>query len=189
MNNKDKIPNDLYSVHVTEGHRSADQDAVEDVEVVPLRPDGKQIYGLITRKPQAVVVHCGDPRFQSAFRRFLSEELGLSSYMPIIIGGGIHAFGVQSFLPKNFKIIWEQIKFAIKDVGIDQVIIINHEDCHWYEKLKGYHSKIQLPLKGKLDLKLAALTILKDFSSVKVRAFWAALEDDGVVFSEIRYRK
>jgi hypothetical protein len=165
--------------------KTGDDDII-DVEAVGLRRDGRKVYGLITRDPQAVVIHCGDPRFQSAFHRFITEELGFSSYTPIIIGGGIHAFGVQSLLPKNFKILWEQIKFAIKDGRAKQVIIINHEDCHWYEKMKGYHTKIQLPLKGKLDLQTATETILRDFAGVQVRTFWAGLEDDGVVFTEVK---
>jgi len=166
---------------------SPDDDAVIDVEAVAVREDAKKVYGLISRSPQALVIHCGDHRFQSAFRRFITEDLGISSYTPLIIGGGIHAFGVQSFLPKNFKILWEQIRFFIREGRVKQVIIINHEDCRWYEKMKGYHSRIQLPLKGKLDLQTAALTILKEFGDVTVRTFWAGLEDDGVVFSEIHH--
>ncbi len=189
MSDEKNISEEIHPAIAVMAQGSNIDDEVIDVKAVPLRTDGKKIYGLITRKPQAVVIHCGDPRFQSAFRRFITEELGLSSYTPIIIGGGVHAFGLQSFLPKNFKILWEQIKFAIKDGDINQVIIINHEDCHWYDKMKGYHTKIQLPLKGKLDLQSAALTILKDFSGVKVRTFWAALEDDGVVFSKVNYRE
>jgi len=164
---------------------NAADDEIIDVEPVAIREDSKKVYGLITRPAQALVIHCGDHRFQSAFRRFVTEELGISSYIPIIIGGGVHAFGVQSFLPKNFKILWGQIRFFIRESGVKQVIIINHEDCRWYEKLKGYHPKIQLPLKGKLDLETAALTILKEFGDIKVRTFWAGLEDDGVVFTEI----
>jgi hypothetical protein len=162
---------------------------VIDVEVEAIRPDGKKVYGLVTRPSQALVIHCGDPRFQSAFHRFINEDLGITSYTPIIIGGGVHAFGVQSFLPKNFKILWEQIKFAIRDGGVKQVIIINHEDCLWYEKMKGYHLPIQLPLKGKLDLVAAAQKIMTDFSGVSVQTYWAALEDDGVVFSRVNPAK
>ena len=147
---------------------------------------GTPPYQLDKTTSHTLAIHCGDPRFQTAFREFITGGLGVSNYTPLIIGGGIHAFGMQTFLPKNFKIVWEQIKFFVKEGNLNQIIIINHEDCKWYDKMKGYYGNISLPLKGKQDLKSAALTILRDFSSVQVRTFWAALDGDNVVFTEIK---
>jgi hypothetical protein len=80
---------------VVEGSEVAEIPVVmEGPEVV----DAKEApgYWIETRPSDALVIHCGDPRFQAAFRRFITEELGISNYMPLIVGGGIHAFGVQS---------------------------------------------------------------------------------------------
>jgi hypothetical protein len=140
----------------------------------------------VTREPaEALVIHCGDPRFQEAFRQFITRELGLRNYIPIIIGGGVHAFGMQTLLPKNFKILWEQVKFFIKEGRVNQVIIINHEDCAWYKKMKGYHPTLNLPVKGRLDLRTAARLILRDFAGVSVHTYWAALDGDVITFSEV----
>ena len=155
-----------------------------DADIVSI--DGKSVYKIEKSKPTALVIHCGDNRFQTAFRRFVTEELGISSYAPIVIGGGLHAFGMQSFLPKNFKVLWEQIKFFIKEQKLDQIILINHEDCKWYEKMKDYHPTIPLPIKGKLDLQTALKAILNDFAHVKVRTFWAALDGDNITFEEMK---
>ena len=164
---------------------SQKRDKVETVEPEVIRRDGRPLYRLDKGPSQAVVIHCGDPRFQTAFRQFVTEELGIKRYTPVIIGGGVHAFGVQSLLPKNFKILWQQVKFAIKEHSINQVIVINHEDCNWYEKMRGYHTNIELPIKGKLDLREAATTIMRDFAGVHVRTFWAAIQGDNIVFSEV----
>lgn len=176
------------------------RDKAEHERIVPRQPtvtepmeipadvlavDGKPRYQLDTAESEALVIHCGDPRFQTAFRRFITEELGIRTYTPIIIGGGVHAFGVQSFLPKNFKILWEQVKFFVKEVRLRQVIIINHEDCQWYRKMKGYHPTVELPLKGRLDLKTAAERILEDFAGVEVHSYWAGLDGDRITFSEV----
>ncbi len=140
----------------------------------------------MTREPaEALVIHCGDPRFQEAFRQFITRELGFRNYIPIIIGGGIHAFGMQTFMPKNFKILWEQVKFFIKEGRVNQVIIINHEDCAWYKKMKGYHPTVSLPVKGRFDLRTAARLILRDFAGVSVHSYWAALDGDVITFSEV----
>lgn len=161
----------------------------EVVEAETLKSESKPgaVYRISHEPPQAIVVHCGDPRFQEAFRMFITRDLGFRNYVPVIIGGGIHAFGVQSLLPKNFKILWEQIKFFIKEVNLHEVVFINHEDCAWYKKMKGYHGGIELPVKGKLDLGIAARHILHDFSGVNVRTFWAGLDGDVVTFSEISH--
>jgi len=159
----------------------------ETIEVEPeIFIDGTSQYKLDKTCSSALVIHCGDPRFQTAFHQFITLELGISNYTPLIIGGGIHAFGMQTFLPKNFKIIWEQIKFFIKEGKLNQIIIINHEDCRWYSKMKGYYGSLSLPLKGKQDLKSAALTILRDFSGVNVRTFWAGLDGDNILFTVIK---
>jgi hypothetical protein len=152
---------------------------------LPVKSRAKGVYKINNAPPEALVIHCADPRFHSAFASFLTDELGLKNYIPIIIGGGIHSFGIQSLLPKNFKILWEQIKFFIKHAELRQIIIINHEDCQWYEKMKGYHPRIRLPVKGKKDLQTAAEVILKDFAHIQVRTFWAALDGDHISFSEI----
>ncbi len=157
---------------------------VIEVEATEYR-DKKPVYRIDTTESEALVVHCGDPRFQKAFRLFINEELGIANYTPIIIGGGVHSFGLQSFLPKNFKILWEQIKFFVKEGKLSQVIIINHEDCKWYEKMKGYRSSINLPVLGRKDLFIASEKILEDFAGVEVRSFFASLDSDEIIFEEV----
>ena len=170
-----------------EEFESDDTPLPENKEIKPavIARDDQPIYRINRVAPQALVIHCGDPRFQDAFRKFVTTELGISNYAPVIIGGGVHALGMQSFLPKNFKILWEQIKFFIKQQRLTQVIIINHEDCVWYDKMKGYHPRIDKLLKGKLDVLTAAKVILGDFPLVEVRAFWAGLDGDRITFTEL----
>ena len=164
------------------GAGSAGPDPVEP-EVLEF---GKQTYKLDHTPPEALVVHCSDPRFQTAFRRFVTEELGLCNYAPLVIGGSVHAFGSQRFLPENFKVLWEQIKFFIKNAGIKQVIIINHDDCRWYQAMSSFHPGIELPLKGKVDLATTVNTLLADFAGIQVRSFWADLDGDTITFSEVK---
>lgn len=165
-------------------YRNASDRDIIDVQTTP-QSGHSTTYPLDTAAPEALVIHCGDSRFQTAFRRFISGELGITKYTPIIIGGGIHALGMQVFLPKNFKILWEQIKFNIKTERPKQIIIINHEDCAWYDRMRGYHFDLNSITKGKLDLQKAAMTILKDFSGVRVRTFWAGIENGNVYFEEM----
>lgn len=160
-----------------------------DTEVVELVAEelhrGRPVYRLDKTPSQALVIHCGDPGFQRAFRLFITEELGIRHYTPVVIGGGLHAFGVPFLRPKNLKVLWEQIKFFVRQGGLKQVIFINHEDCDWYARMKGHRSDVELPVLGRLDLQTAAARIAEDFMGVDVRSFFAALDGDRIVFEEL----
>ncbi|MFH2034954.1 MAG: hypothetical protein ABIJ45_01010 [Candidatus Zixiibacteriota bacterium] len=160
-------------------------DSTVDIEP-DMISDGRVYYPVDSQASEAIVIHCGDARFQTAFRRFITEELHIKQYTPIIIGGGAHAFGMKVFLPKNFKILWEQVKFYIKSEKIKNIIIINHEDCGWYEKMSGYHVNLPIIAKGKTDLKDATLTLLKDFGDINIRTYWAGIEHGRVYFDEVK---
>lgn len=163
----------------TRNHHEAPDAAPVDPEVWQ---DGRKVYKLDTTPAEALVIHCSDPRFQTAFRRFASEELGLKNYAPLIIGGAIHPFGAEEFFPKNLKVLWGQIQFFIEHANIKRVIIINHEDCLWYKTMAGFYSKLKGPLKGKHDLGTTAARLLSEFTGIRVESYWAALDGDTITF-------
>jgi hypothetical protein len=84
--------------------------------------------------PKALIIHCGDPRFQKAFREFKSEKLGLEEgqYIPLIVPGSVASLCVGTFLPKNLKIMREQIELLLKHYATERIILINHEGCRSY---------------------------------------------------------
>ncbi|MFA4936726.1 MAG: hypothetical protein WC575_00315 [Patescibacteria group bacterium] len=94
--------------------------------------------------PEAIIIHCDDPRFQNAFRNFIEGqqekgclELAQGKYVPIIIPGGISSLSEMDALPKHFKVTKEQIEFILDHFhSVKVVILINHEDCQAYESLR-----------------------------------------------------
>ncbi len=91
-------------------------------------------------RPEAIVIHCSDPRFQAAFERFIHDELHLAhgQYIPIIVGGGGGVLAHPERLPKEFKFIRERIEHYRHGVFPTAVrlVIINHEGCRYYGSLK-----------------------------------------------------
>jgi hypothetical protein len=89
-------------------------------------------YDLITAAPEAIVVHCSDPRFQRAFAEFIREELKLQdgSFIPLVISGGVGSLAEPLRLPKEFRFMKERLRmFLDRFESIHQLILINHEDC------------------------------------------------------------
>ena len=86
--------------------------------------------------PKALIIHCSDPRFQRAFREFKSKELGLEEgqYIPLIVPGSVASMCLGTFLPKNLKIMREQIELLLEHYHdpSERIILINHEECRSY---------------------------------------------------------
>jgi len=100
----------------------------------------RKLYRAVTdAKPTAIVIHCSDPRFQTAFHEFIEHELGLGEGMtiPIVVGGGAGVLGHPEQLPKEFKFLRERIEQYRKIFPtVHRIILINHEDCRYYEGLR-----------------------------------------------------
>jgi hypothetical protein len=103
-------------------------------------PTSPRLYPIVADpRPAAVVIHCSDPRFQSAFEDFLEHELGLAKgeYIPIIVGGGAGVLGHPEILPKEFKFLKERLDHYYKIFPTaKRIILINHEGCRYYDALK-----------------------------------------------------
>jgi hypothetical protein len=104
-------------------------------------PAQRRVYAAIRDpKPEAVVVYCSDPRFQPACEQFIALDLGLAKgqYVPLVVGGGIGPFSHPEQLPKEFKFMKERFEFYRDHFpSIRRVVLINHEDCKYYDSIKG----------------------------------------------------
>jgi hypothetical protein len=108
--------------------------------MTPEVSEKKPIYETVQNpKPEAIVVHCSDPRLQNAFEQFIAGELGLAKgkYIPLVVGGGAGVLGHPEQLPKEFKFLKERFELYRNHFpSIRRIILINHEDCKYYESLK-----------------------------------------------------
>ncbi len=90
-------------------------------------------------KPTAIAIYCSDPRFQPAFHEFIEHDLGLGEGMvvPTVVGGGAGVLGHPEQLPKEFKFLRERLEqYRQIFPTVSRIILINHEDCRYYETLK-----------------------------------------------------
>lgn len=92
-------------------------------------------YRLNEGEPEALVIHCADPRFQEAFRSFLSGELNINLPMVIALPGVTSHFGMQALLPKNWNAMKSYIRTMTERHQVARVVLINHDDCKGYAKI------------------------------------------------------
>lgn len=130
----------------------------------------QKVYSLIESDPTALVIHCSDPRFQKAFKEFINSELGLKDgdYVPLIVSGGTGPLSEPFKFPKEFKFMKERIEFFLGHFHkLRHIILINHEDCKYYEALKktlgnSFLSRaVDMIERQKVDLQAVTLNLVK----------------------------
>jgi hypothetical protein len=158
-----------------------------------------KIYDLIDAAPEAVVVHCSDPRFQRAFAEFIKNELHWEEgkYIPLVVSGGVATLSEPFMLPKEFRFMKERFRFFLERFdSIREIVLINHEDCRHYEWLRNFIGKLFLQRfqnmaeRQQADLKKVAKVIL-ELAGVKIqiKLYYAKFADPSrskVVFEEVK---
>jgi hypothetical protein len=99
---------------------------------------GTTYVALVNPQPEAIVVYCSDPRLQQAFDEFIAGELGLAKgcFIPLVVAGGAGVLANPERLPKEFRFLKERFElFCSQFSSIKRIVLINHEDCKYYESL------------------------------------------------------
>ena len=121
-------------------------------------------YPLQTGAPDALVLHCSDPRFQEAFHDFIHEELGIHMSAPICIPGSSAAFGAQTFLPKGWNALRRQLELLTEHSKFPRVVLINHDDCKGYGSIAQYLGGLaKVGQEQKTHLKKLATFIMSEY--------------------------
>ena len=122
-----------------------------------------------------------DHRFQAAFREFITNELGIEFYNPVAIAGGALAIGSENY--SFFGYIWNQIEYFVRQAGLKKLVLINHEDCKWYEYEHPDFSASELKSRGRSDLQDAVQNIKTKYPSVEIIIAWAWIKEGLIKFA------
>ena len=88
--------------------------------------------------PEAIVLYCSDPCFQTAFVPFVENELGLAKgrYVPFVVAGGPGVLANPERRPKEFKFLRDRFELLHEHfASLRRLVLINHEDCAYYRML------------------------------------------------------
>jgi hypothetical protein len=143
---------------------------------------------LQSRSPAALVVHCGDHRFQAAFNEFLNKSLGLGgNYDLIVVPGGPQALTLAEYLPKFSWASWRWFRFFQEKHKIERLILIQHQDCAWYASLPLHlHSSPEPRERQEEDLRRIGQVLKKDFPEVRAELYFARWDtNEGIVVDSL----
>jgi hypothetical protein len=139
--------------------------------------------------PAALVVHCGDHRFQAAFKEFLNKDLGLGgSYDLIAVPGGPQALTLAAYLPKFSWASWRWFRFFVENHQISRLILIQHQDCAWYKSLPWHlHSSLEPRQRQEEDLRRIGQALKKDFPEVRAELYFARWDTNEQIIVDSLY--
>lgn len=106
----------------------------------------------------ALVVSCIDFRFQKYIRNWLDKNLAEKTFDYVAFAGG----------SKELDIILTQLKISVDLHTINQVILMNHEEC-------GAYGAESTPENHARDLKKAKETILEKYPHLEVQTYYLHL--------------
>ena len=82
----------------------------------------------MSKKYEAMVLSCMDPRFQKPVHKYLKEKKLTGKFSAFTIAGGSIGVTNEKF-KKWHSTFWENLKTSIKLHKINKLIVINHKDC------------------------------------------------------------
>lgn len=135
---------------------------------------------------ETLVVHCGDYRFQAGFSEFLNQTLNLNgNYDLMVIPGGPLSLTLFEYLPKYSWASWKWFRFFVERHGIRRLILIQHQDCAWYQTMPAHlHDFHELRQRQEQDLERIKKTLQKDFSGLAVELYYAGWDSSDQITIE-----
>jgi hypothetical protein len=126
-------------------------------------------------KTETLVIHCSDYRFQGALVEFLNRVLNLNeNYDLIAVPGGPLSLALLERHSDDSRAAWKWFRFFVERHGIRRLILIQHQDCAWYQEVPpGAHSPHALRQRQQEDLARISSQLRKSFPDLRVESYFA----------------
>jgi hypothetical protein len=123
-----------------------------------------------------LVIHCSDHRFQAAFYEFLNRKLNLNeNYDLLVLPGGPQCLTLVEYLPKFSWAGWKWFRFLVDAHDLRRLVLIQHQDCGWYEELPFHlHASAEPRLRQEQDLRRARVALARERPELSVELYYAS---------------
>ena len=120
----------------------------------------------------AAAVYCSDGRFGEQFDDLLHNALQLPRYDRLAVPGGAACLARHFATYREEDGVIEQLRFLVRVHGIEQVVLIAHENCAFYSERLNV-SPLQLEAQQREDIHKAVSRVRMLSHSLTIRAFFA----------------
>ena len=125
-----------------------------------------------TSRIRAAAVYCSDGRFGEQFDDLLHNALGLPRYDRLAVPGGAACLAHHFATYREEQGVAEQLRFLVDVHGLEQVVLIAHENCAFYSE-RLHVSPLQLETQQRQDMEKAVRQCRLISRTLSVSAFFA----------------
>lgn len=140
-------------------------------------------FQLNQKSPNTLVIHCADPRFRSAFERYIKRELRTEDYILISVPGGAGSFVFRDSQSGEVKVMLEPLRLFLARPELTRVLAFNHDLCLWYGKANPGLKGQPMAERQIEDLRQLADSIHSEYSQVRVETFMAIVDGEKIRFN------
>ncbi len=134
-----------------------------------------------TARSEAMVIHCSDHKYQSAFDYFVASR-GIRYPARIIIPGGAHDFTAKR-RSHTFDDVRDRANFIIKELTPVMAVIIGHQECQWYKKHRPEQSQEFRELKTRQHLTRLAEVVRSLEKRLTIECYMAEIVGGHITFN------
>ncbi len=128
----------------------------------------------------AAAVYCSDGRFGDQFDDLMRNALQLPRYDRLAVPGGSACLASHFSAYREEEGIAEQLRFLVNVHQLQRVVLVAHENCAFYtQRLR--ISPMQLETQQREDMRKAVSRVHSFGSHLQVDAFFARLQQGGIV--------
>lgn len=141
-------------------------------------------YPFDEQRIHAAAVYCSDGRFGAQFDDLLHNALKLPRYDRLAIPGGAACLASHFATYREEQGVLEQLRFLVEVHGLEQVVLIAHENCAFYtQRLRV--SPLQLETKQQEDMQKALQRVRSISKFLEVSAYFTRITWDGKIRFEV----
>ncbi len=133
---------------------------------------------------RAAAVYCSDGRFGEHFDDLLQNALRLPRYDRLAVPGGAACLASHFSAYREEEGVVEQLRFLVQVHGLEQVVLIAHENCAFYGERLGV-SPLQIETQQREDMTKAVRRVHSLSRDLAVSAFFARIHRSGQVHFEL----
>lgn len=133
---------------------------------------------------RAAAVYCSDGRFEAQCADFLRNGLGIDRCDLVVLPGGPARLAGYEDPAFEDNAILDELAFLVEAHALERVILIQHDDCGFYQHMLGISADELRPLQN-ADVTRAAEAVRHATGLEAIECYCAVVTEDGIRFEPI----
>jgi carbonic anhydrase-like protein len=133
---------------------------------------------------RTAAMYCSDGRFGAQCEDFLRNGLGVDHFDLVVLPGGPARLAGYEDPAFADNAVLDELAFLVEAHSLERVILIQHDDCGFYQHKLGISADKLRPLQD-TDVARAVDAVRQATGLARIECYQAVHDDDGVRFEPV----